>query len=185
MPLTRRHTSVARPAVRDVSASCPIGRSFQHISASLRLIAGSHVCHTSFNSNQTGTRGCHRHQQAGSEICRLLRMPTSIIYHPNACSTSSGQCSGTCAQRTGTACSTFGWKSCGTRPGCAPLPTDVCCVCCSLLPGKAVGAAACASRSWRQQLRDEVLWKELCRQEWGLDVALWPNGGIHNSFRQV
>jgi hypothetical protein len=56
---------------------------------------------------------------------------------------------------------------------------------CSLLPAKAVVAAACASRSWRQQLKDEHLWKDLCRQDWGLDVALWPNGGIHNSFRQA
>lgn len=70
------------------------------------------------------------------------------------------------------------------RPHVAPT-THAGCLRCSLLPGKAVGAAACASRSWRQQLKDEVLWKELCRQEWGLDVALWPNGGIHNSFRQV
>jgi hypothetical protein len=48
-----------------------------------------------------------------------------------------------------------------------------------------VGAATCTSRGWRLQLKDEVLWRDLCRHEWGLDVALWPNGGIHNSFRQV
>lgn len=43
--------------------------------------------------------------------------------------------------------------------------------------------AACVSRGWRSLLSDELLWRDLCRREWGIDAPLWPDGMIHSSFR--
>lgn len=55
---------------------------------------------------------------------------------------------------------------------------------CSYLPGKDCGVAACVSSGWRRLLAEEVLWRDLCSRDWGIDTPLWPDGIIRTSFRR-
>lgn len=51
------------------------------------------------------------------------------------------------------------------------------------LTGRQCGIANCVSGSWRLLLKDDLLWRNLCHKDFGLQLPYFPDGGSASSWR--